>query len=143
MKVKDVMTSEVYSINKGEDISKAAQIMRNAYIGILPVEDGEKVVGMITDRDITTRNVAQGHTGEIPCEEAMTAEVISCSPETPVEEAVDLMKKFQVRRLPVIENGDLIGMVALGDLATEDATDEEAGSALSNISTPSKPKDIE
>ncbi|UMZ74151.1 CBS domain-containing protein [Natranaerofaba carboxydovora] len=134
MKVKDIMTSEIYSINKQENIARAAQIMRESDIGALPVTDGERIVGVLTDRDIAVRNVAMQHNPEIPVEEVMTANIINCSPETTVEEASDLMAKYQVRRLPVIENGNLVGMVSLGDLATESRTDEEAGYTLSQVS---------
>ncbi|ACB84250.1 CBS domain-containing protein [Natranaerobius thermophilus] len=139
MKVRDVMTSEIFSVDKGENVSRAAQIMRETNIGVLSVHDGENVVGMLTDRDIAIRNVALENSVNVPCEEAMTADVISCSPENSVEEAADIMAKYQVRRLPVIENGKLVGMVALGDLATENQTKDEAGQTLSQVSTPSRP----
>ncbi len=138
MKVKDIMTSDIYSINQKESVQKAAQIMRESDIGSIPVNDGENIVGMITDRDIAIRNVALQHNPDMPVEEIMTANIINCSPETTVEEAADLMSKYQVRRLPVIENGRLIGIVSLGDFATEEETEEEAEYTLTQVSISNK-----
>jgi len=134
MKVRQVMTTDIYSINKGEEIAKAAEIMRAIDIGALPVHDGEKIVGMVTDRDIAIRNVARRHGPNIPCEEVMTPKIISCSPDTSIDEAANIMAEHQIRRLPVIEDGILVGIVSLGDLATVKETKAEAGDALSSIS---------
>ncbi len=134
MKVRQVMTTDIFSINKGEEIAKAAEIMRSVDIGALPIHDGKKIVGMVTDRDIVIRNVARRHGPNIPCEEVMTPKIISCSPDTSIDEAANIMAEHQIRRLPVIENGILVGIVSLGDLATVKETKAEAGDALSSIS---------
>ena len=139
LKIKDIMTTDIYAINKQENVAKAAQIMRETNIGVLPVHEGEKIVGLITDRDIAIRNVALGHDPEIPVEEVMTPTIVNCSPDSAVEMAADLMARFQIRRLPVIENGNLVGMVSLGDLATHNRTQDEASGALSQISMTNRP----
>ncbi len=139
MNVKDVMTQDVFSVDANESILKAAQIMRDTNVGSVPVRQGDQVVGIITDRDIVIRNVANQKDANTSCKEVMSSQIVSCTPDTDVHEAARIMAQHQVRRIPVVDRGSLVGMVALGDLATTDILQNEAGEALSNISTPSIP----
>ena len=135
MKVAEVMTTNVITCNENDSISTCAKNMAEMNAGSMPVLDGNGVpVGMITDRDITIRAVANNvNASEARVREYETRNLISAGPEMSVEEASDLMAQNQIRRLPVLEGGNIIGIVALGDLAI--ATGEQlAGHALHEVS---------
>jgi CBS domain-containing protein len=140
-KVQDVMTKNVATVSPNQTVQEAAQIMSEKNIGALPVVENGQVIGMITDRDITLRTSAQGKDpASIRVSEVMTNRVVTGTPDMSVQEAANLMAQHQVRRLPIVENNQLQGMVALGDIATNSASDEAAGQALTNISEPSQPQ---
>jgi CBS domain-containing protein len=121
-RVRDAMTDDPRSIGAAESVVEAARIMRDEHIGSLPVTEDEWLVGMITDRDITTRVVAENAVPEtIAVADVYSRDLISVEPNNDLEEALQLMARHQVRRLPVVENGRLVGMVAQADVAlTED-----------------------
>ena len=129
MKLRDVMTNPVIRINPEESVAVAARTLGRYNIGALPVcgSDG-RLCGLITDRDIVTRCLAT------PVRDVMTAKVITARPDMEVALAAGLMGREQIRRLPVMENGRLCGMVSLGDLAMQDETSIDAGDALTEIS---------
>lgn len=134
MKVQDLMTTQIQWVTPTDSIQKAAQIMQAVNCGSVPVCEGNKLVGIITDRDITIKAVAQNKP-TAKTQECMTSTVVTCTPDTDAHQAADLMAKHQVRRLPVINNmGELVGICAIGDLATVDIHVNEAGDALSRIS---------
>jgi CBS domain-containing protein len=141
MKVSQFMTKSVRTCTQDTPIIQVAKLMSQVNCGIIPVVDGNKqMVGIITDRDIVLRAVAQG--ADINSAQAgqfMTQPVDHCSPETDAHEAANLMAQKQIRRLPVVSAGQIVGIVALGDLATIEIHVNEAGDALSSISTPSTP----
>lgn len=140
MKVRDIMTQNILSVDEEESVLKASQIMRDANVGAVPVRSGDEIVGIITDRDIVLRNVADGQdVNNTPCKDVMTASVVTCTPDMDVDEVAKLMADNQIRRIPVVENGKIVGMVSLGDLATQRQLQDEAEDALKNISTPSMP----
>jgi CBS domain-containing protein len=140
-KVQDVMTKNVATVSPNQTVQEAAQIMSEKNIGALPVVENGQVIGMITDRDITLRTSAQGKDpASIRVSEVMTNRVVTGTPDMSVQEAAKVMAQHQVRRLPIVENNQLQGMVALGDIATNSASDEAAGQALTNISEPSQPQ---
>jgi len=140
MKLNEIMTKNVQTARRDTKLTAAAKIMSDVNCGALPVVDGEKVVGVVTDRDIVLRAVARAmDTNVLTCGDCMTADAITVSPDMDAHEAASLMASKQIRRLPVVENGKLVGIVALGDLATVDIHVDEAGSALSSISVPSEP----
>jgi len=113
--------------------------MRDLNIGAVPVVDGERPVGIITDRDIVLRCVAEEKDAtKVKASEIMTKKLITVNPEINVKEAAKIMAEHQIRRLPVVENGKLVGIVSLGDLATKPNFSDEAGEALTNISIPVK-----
>ena len=135
MKVRDVMTNQVDSVNPNASVVEIARLMKNKDVGSIPVCEGNKVVGMITDRDIVLRVVAEGSNCESRmAKDFMNSQVITVTADQDVHEAAHLMSEYQIRRLPVVEQGKIIGIVALGDLAIEKIHVNEAGDALSDIS---------
>ena len=136
MKLRDIMTNAVVTIRPEESVAVAARTLTHYNIGALPVcGDGGKICGVLTDRDLVTRCLASGKTPEnTKVREVMTAQVISASPEMDTAVAAHLMGRQQVRRLPVVENGKLCGMVSLGDLAVREDLSIDAADALGDIS---------
>jgi len=140
LKLNQLMTKNVRSVTPDSSIQEAARIMADINCGSVPVVQNDKVVGVVTDRDIVLRSVAKGGnaaTGKVS--ECMSSDVITATPDTDAHEAARLMASRQIRRLPVVENGRLCGIVALGDLATVNIHVNEAGEALSHISEPAQP----
>lgn len=137
MKIREVMTDKVIKIRPEESVSVAARTLTHYNIGILPVcGSGDKVCGMITDRDIVTRCLAANRVPEdTAVKEIMTGRVLSVSPDTDVGVATHLMGREQVRRLAVMEQGRLCGMVSLGDIANREDTAYDAADALTEISS--------
>ena len=140
MRARDIMTSEVKSLNPNSTVRDAAQVMKDLNVGSVPVLEGNKPVGMITDRDIAIRNVANAGDVNTPVSQVMTGDVVFATPEMAEHEVARLMAENQIRRLPVVDNGSIVGIIALGDLAVNSRSDLEAGKALSTISVPSEPK---
>lgn len=136
MKIRDVMTNPVIRVSPEESVAVAARTLTHYNIGILPVCGGDgRVWGLVTDRDLVTRCVASGRNpASTPVREVMTKNVVSVRPDMDTGAAAHLMGREQIRRLPVMENGKLCGMVSLGDLAQKEETSIDAGDALSDIS---------
>lgn len=136
MQVRDLMNPGVVSITPGESAALAARLMSRYNIGALPVcgTDGH-LRGIVTDRDVVTRCIAaEEDPAQTPVRDIMTRNCTVVSPEDDPREATRLMASRQVRRLPVLDHGKLVGMVSLGDLATSHAFDMETSKALSEIS---------
>lgn len=136
MKLRDVMTNPVVRIHPEESVSVAARTLSHYNIGALPVcgSDG-RLCGVITDRDIVTRCLASGRApGSTAVRDVMTRQVISAQPDMEASLAAGLMGREQIRRLPVVENERLCGMVSLGDLAVKEESAIDAGDALTEIS---------
>jgi|SRR5690625_1529551 len=140
--LRNIMTSNVYTVNETQSVKEAAAIMSEYNIGSVPViNNNGDMVGIITDRDITLRSTAQGEGAEERVSDVMTAQqVVQGTPDMNVERAAELMSQQQIRRLPVVEHGQVVGMVALGDMAVDNQYNDEAEEALSSISTPSSPQ---
>ena len=137
MKVRDVMSAPVIRIHAEEPVSVAARTLTHYNIGAMPVctADG-KICGVITDRDIVTRCLAANLPPELtPVRQVMTAQVLSVTPDMDAGAAAHLMGNRQVRRLPVVENGKLCGILSLGDIATSEENGYDAGDALGEISS--------
>lgn len=141
-KLRQIMTSNVVTVNENQSVQEAAALMSEYNIGSIPVVNSNKqIVGMITDRDITLRTTAQGENAQTPVSQVMTAQqIVQGTPDMDVHEAANLMAEQQIRRLPIVENGQITGMVALGDLAVQNQYANEAEQALQSISTPSAPQ---
>ncbi|WP_206613282.1 CBS domain-containing protein [Oceanobacillus halophilus] len=140
--LRDIMTSNVMTVNESQSVQEAAAIMSQYNIGAVPVVNSSgQMTGIVTDRDITLRTTAQGQNAGTPVSQVMTAQrMVEGNPNMDVHQAAQLMAQQQIRRLPVVENGQLVGMVALGDLAVQNQYANEAEQALSSISTPSSPQ---
>lgn len=143
MKVKDIMTKSVAYINPESTVTEAAQLMQKHNVGSIPVCDQSGLIGMVTDRDIVVRNVAHGRDPQsTPVKNVMTSQVTSATPDMDLSQVSDIMSKNQIRRIPVVENKMLVGIVALGDLAADQRFETEASDSLSDISRPSKPEKL-
>lgn len=136
MKVSDAMTPNVQLCTPQDTLKDAAEAMMALNVGLLPVTDGDRLVGMISDRDIATRGVALGLGPDSPVRTAMTEDVKYCFEDQELEEVTRNMGDIQVRRLPVLDrNKRLVGIITLGDIARSDGGDGTA-EALSQISEP-------
>ena len=136
MKVSEVMTRNVQTVRPDQPVQEAAGFMLSADAGSIPVTEGDRLIGMITDRDIAVRGVAKGNGPDTPVRDLMSSDCICAREDDDVEDAASKMSEAQVRRLPVIDrNEQLCGIVSLGDLSreTDDAT---AGQALEGVSQP-------
>lgn len=135
MKIRDIMTDSVVKIHPEETVAVAARTLAHHNIGILPVCGGDgRVCGLVTDRDLVTRCMAAGRSPEnTRVREVMTGQVVSAQPDMDTGAAAHLMGRQQIRRLPVVENGRLCGMVSLGDLANRDECNPDAADALGDI----------
>lgn len=135
MKVREMMTAPAIRIGAEESVEVAARTLAHYNIGALPVcgSDG-RICGVVTDRDLVTRCLAAGRRpGQTSVREVMSGSVVAAQPDMDAAEAAKLMGDRQIRRLPVLQNGKLCGMVSLGDLANREETDREAAGALSHI----------
>ena len=136
MKVSDVMTREVETVRPDQTVQEAASFMLRDDAGSMPVTDGDRLIGMITDRDIAVRGVAKGYGPDTPVRELMTSGVVVARADDDIEECAAKMSQAQVRRLPVIdENERLCGIISLGDLARE-SDDDSSEQALEGVSQP-------
>ena len=136
MKVSECMTSQVETITADQTVQEAAKFMLQADAGSIPVVDGDRLIGMITDRDIAVRGIAKGNGPDTPVRELMTDDLIVARADDDIEEAARKMSSAQVRRLPVIDAEEkLCGIVSLADLSRE-ADDASAEQALQGISQP-------
>jgi CBS domain-containing protein len=134
MKVSEVMTRDVQTVRPDQPVQDAASFMLSADAGSIPVTDGDRLIGMITDRDIAVRGIAKGYGPETPVRELMTDDVVCARTDDDVEDVASKMSEAQVRRLPVIDDNErLCGIVSLGDLSRE-TDDETAGEALEGVS---------
>jgi CBS domain-containing protein len=136
MKVSEVMTRDVQTVRPDQPVQQAASFMLSADAGSIPVTDGDRLIGMITDRDIAVRGVAKGYGPDTPVRELMTDDVICAREDDDVEDVASKMSEAQVRRLPVIDDEErLCGIVSLGDLS-RDADEDAATEALEGVSEP-------
>jgi len=136
MKVSEVMTREVQTVSPDQPAQDAASFMLQANAGAIPVTDGERLIGMITDRDIAVRGVAKGYGPDTPVRELMSNDIVCAQEDDNVEDVATKMSEAQVRRLPVIDQDQrLCGIVSLGDLARE-TNSESAHEALEGVSQP-------
>lgn len=137
MKIREIMTDSVVRIHPEESVAVAARTLARYNIGALPVCGGDgRLCGVVTDRDLVTRCIAAGRQpGATAVRDVMTTQVVSARPDMDIGAAAHLMGRQQIRRLPVVENGRLCGMVSLGDLACREETAYDATDALTDISS--------
>lgn len=132
--IREIMTDEVECCTLLDNVYEVALKMKELNVGAIPIVDQKKLVGMITDRDIVLRCIAEKHPASSKVEDIMSSQLITISPDAESKEAIKLMAEHQIRRLPVVENGELIGIVSLGDSAVREMTDDQAKVALTQIS---------
>ncbi|SDJ74778.1 CBS domain-containing protein [Sediminibacillus albus] len=134
-KLRDVMTTNLSVCSADDTMTEAAKIMTEHNVGAVPVCGANKeLLGMVTDRDLVVRGLAKEKSASSKISETMSGTLYSVEPEASVQEASSLMAEKQIRRLPVVENGKLVGIVSLGDLALEEKSNLAAGHALEEIS---------
>jgi CBS domain-containing protein len=141
MKVRDIMTTDLAVADPDTTIEEIASIMKEENVGSIPVcEEDDELVGIITDRDIVVRCIAEGKDpAEVTAEEFVSGELHTIGPESNTEDVSRIMAEKQVRRVPVVEDGKLIGMVSLGDVAVKAKDDDLSGATLEDVSEGVKP----
>lgn len=142
MKVKEIMTKDLATLTEEGTVEDAADIMKEYDIGAVPICTEQRIIGIVTDRDIAVRSIADGKDcKKIKAREIMTSNPVLGTPEMDVSEAATIMSKKQIRRLPVVEKNTnvLVGIISLGDIAVEPKYEDKCGTVLSNISEPCTP----
>ena len=138
--VREMMTGNPEQVDTDTTVHEAARIMSELNVGAVPVVTGGQLQGIVTDRDITVRVIAENRNpAEVRVGEIATPSPVTVTPDMDMDEAARLMAEHQVRRLPVVEGDRLVGMLSLGDVAVEGSS-AEAGRALKEISTPAEPE---
>ncbi|HEY0605484.1 MAG TPA: CBS domain-containing protein [Herpetosiphonaceae bacterium] len=144
MQVSEIMTSDVQTVTPDTDLVTVAKYMKDLDVGVIPVVEGEQLVGLITDRDIVIRAVAAGKQAkESQVREHMSPSPTTVSSNDNVSKAAEIMAREQIRRLPVVDGGKLVGIVSIGDVAVDAGKDKLTGNALEQISEPSRPRSSE
>lgn len=141
MKLKEIMTPDPEVVRPEASLQEAARLMRDLNVGLVPVCDGDRLQGMLTDRDITTRAVAEGLAPDtVRVMQVMTPDVVYCYEDQDAEEAVSLMEENQIRRVIVVDRDKkLTGIVSLGDVAVRVGRDQLSGETIEQVSEPSAP----
>nr|WP_276540991.1 CBS domain-containing protein [Salipaludibacillus agaradhaerens] len=132
--LRDIMTNNVDTCTPNDNVYEVAMKMKQDHVGAIPICENDKLIGMITDRDIVVRGVAEKRPNSTPVQEVMSDQLFTATPDMDVQEAAKLMAEKQIRRLPIVEGQKLIGIVSLGDLAVHTATEHQAAIALTEIS---------
>lgn len=137
MKVKEIMSKNVANIQDGETVERAAQLMKEYHCGSIPVCCQGRVEGIVTDRDIALRTVAEGkNASQQKVKDIMTASLATGTPEMDVCEAAKLMSEHQIRRLPIVNADDIVGILSLCDISVKPNGEADAGNTLKAISQP-------
>ncbi len=134
MKIRDVMTPNPRTVSPDDTVQTAARIMQAEDTGAVPVVNDGRVFAVVTDRDIVVRVVAEGASFSSPVRSIASQDVVCATPDMSTREASELMSAHQIRRLPVIENDRLVGIVSIGDLAVKEGKDSRVGDTLQSIS---------
>jgi CBS domain-containing protein len=134
MNVRDVMTTNPRTVSPNDSIQIAARIMKEEDTGVVPVVENGRAVGVVTDRDIVVRAVANGSQPNKPVREIATIDIVCATPDMSTREATKIMSERQIRRLPVVEGDRLVGIVSLGDIAVKEGKDSRTGETLEQIS---------
>jgi CBS domain-containing protein len=144
MKVRDVMTKSVESVTPDSDLVLVARQMKSLNVGSMPVVEGDRLLGIITDRDIVTRVVAEGKNPQSELvRDYLTPNPTTISADADAKEASAVMAREQIRRLPVVEGDTLVGFLSIGDLAADTGQDKLVGDTLEKISEPAEPRTSE
>ncbi|TLS36902.1 CBS domain-containing protein [Pseudalkalibacillus caeni] len=139
--IEEVMTRSVETCSPSSSVIEVAKKMKELDVGVMPLEEGNQLVGLVTDRDIVINGLAEKETGDFKARDVMTKDPECVHPDTDINEAFNLMSEKQIRRLPVVDqNNQLAGIVSIGDLAVKLNENRESGDALDQISRPAKPE---
>jgi CBS domain-containing protein len=140
MQVKEIMTKNVQVVHSDTDLQEVASLMRDLNIGILPVAEGQRITGILTDRDIVVRSMAKGMDPKsTKVEDVASTNVAWCFEDDDIKDALQKMKERQIRRLPVVnQENELVGIVSLSDVAVEHS-EGMAGETLEEISKSNRP----
>ena len=139
MKVREIMTATVESVTPETDLVMVARKMKDLNVGSIPVIEGNRLLGIITDRDIVIRAVAEGKNPQAEqASNVLTPDPTTIEADADVREASELMAREQIRRLPVVQGGSLVGFLSIGDLAVDLGKDRLVGDALEKISEPAQ-----
>lgn len=137
MQVKDIMSTQVATVEADDTVEQAARLMEMLNVGSIPVCEGGRVIGILTDRDIALRSAARGqNVRRQRVRSVMSDNPVVGSPQMDVHEAAGLMSRRRIRRLPIVQDGTLVGIVALGDISVQPTLQDNAQQALANISRP-------
>jgi len=141
MRLREIMTRDVEVVRPEDSIADAARKMEDLNVGALPVCDNGRLVGVLTDRDVTVRATAEGANPRThSVGDTMTRDLVYCTEDQDVSDAEELMRTRQIRRLPILGSDQrLVGIVSLGDLATDDEDSRRSGRILEGVSEPSEP----
>lgn len=135
--VNDVMTRNVRTLTPRDTVTSAAQAMDKLNVGVIPVCEGDKLLGMVTDRDIVVRAVAQGLDGNTPLAKVMSTDVRTARETDDLDTVLADMASNQIRRLPVLDGAErLVGIISIGDIAVKGQDEEDVGQSLADISSP-------
>lgn len=141
-KARDIMTANPQVVTPEDSVTRAAEIMRDSDVGVVPVVEDQgtmRLAGVVTDRDIAVRVVAEGrNSNEIRTREVMSSGLATVQPDDDISRVMDLMKREQVRRIPVVEGERLVGIIAQADIATEIGNDRKTGDVVEKISEPGR-----
>ncbi|MGI2327599.1 CBS domain-containing protein [Planococcus sp. YIM B11945] len=142
MKVTEIMTTDVETCTPDTPIQAVATQMMTLDVGSIPVAENGRLVGIVTDRDIVVRGIAAQFALDTPVGQIISSNLVTGTADMDIEDAATLMASNQIRRLPIVEDGDrLVGIVALGDVAVKDPSDQHAGAAIEDISKPAEPNE--
>lgn len=135
--VNDVMTRDVRTLTPSDTVASAAKAMEELDVGVIPVCEGDKLLGMVTDRDIVVRAVAQGLDGNTPLAKVMSTDIRTARETDDLDTVLADMASSQIRRLPVLDGAErLVGIISIGDIAVKGQDEEEVGQSLADISSP-------
>ncbi|MDO8440470.1 MAG: CBS domain-containing protein [Polaromonas sp.] len=135
--VNDVMTRDVRTLTPSDTVASAAKAMEELDVGVIPVCEGDKLLGMVTDRDIVVRAVAQGLDGNTPLAKVMSTEIRTARETDDLDTVLADMASSQIRRLPVLDGAErLVGIISIGDIAVKGQDEEDVGQSLADISSP-------
>jgi CBS domain-containing protein len=144
MRIAEIMTKDVQVVTPDTDLVTVAKRMKQLDVGVIPVVEGERLVGLITDRDIVIRAIAAGtNVQQAQVREHMSPDPTTVSSDDDVQRATEIMAREQIRRLPVVDNGKLVGIVSIGDVAVDARKDKQTGDVLEQISEPARPRSSE
>ncbi|SFA91084.1 MULTISPECIES: CBS domain-containing protein [unclassified Bacillus (in: firmicutes)] len=138
MKLSELMTTNVEVCNPESSLTEVAGKMKELNVGVMPICEQDKLVGVVTDRDLVINGLANELEAKAQVSQVMSESLVTGHKEMSVKEAADLMAEHQIRRLPIVEDERLVGIVSLGDLAVNQETNDDAGQALEQISAPTQ-----